>query len=98
MHYFYVKDYGMICKGEGDLPFSRDRYIYDKDRGWVYDEWAIVSDFLMGYDSCEDDPIYRCGNFEIMDRIEEISEKEAKKILKNNYKFKLGNNPRKWNP
>ena len=47
---------------------------------WEKDTTHLIGDCLIGYDTTEDD-FYAIGNMEIMDRIKEISEGEAKVII-----------------
>jgi len=94
MTYYYIEKYGLLARCR-DGSFENE--IYDADRGWVKDEWAIISDYLMGYDSSEEpDSPYRFGGGSVMD-IDEILADEAKEIMKD-YTFILGENPRRWNP
>ncbi len=73
--YYYVEDLRLLGKSEGDT------YYVFIDAEWVPDEWHYIMDRLIGYDPYEDDDSpYKIGNTEVMDEIEEISEKEAKHI------------------
>ena len=95
--YYYIEKFGMIARGEANTLLNK--YIFDRDKGWVEDDWSIVNDYLEGYDKSEDeDSAYGCGNTDITDQIEVIPEKKAKEIIKNGYKFRLGNDPKRWNP
>lgn len=96
MTYYYIQCHGLVAKGENS-PFM-PKYIYDKEKGWVLDEWSIVNDYLMGWDAGEDDLAWRGGHTEIMELIKEISYEQAKIILKDDYSFTLGDEPRRYNP
>ena len=95
--YYEIEKFGLIARGTQGALGSTE--IYDADNGWVSDEWAIISDYLMGYDTSEPPGSpYGIGNLSIMDEIEEISEEEALSKIKNGYGFRLGDNPRTWGP
>lgn len=97
MTYYYVEESGIIAKG--GTGFSSNKYIYDCDEGWVFDKWSIINDYLAGLDkSEEEDSPYRFGNSGIMDGISKISEHKAQIIIQNDYKFRLGDKPERWNP
>jgi len=94
MTYYYIEKYGMLARGENEFDYD----IYDAERGWISDEWSIISDYLIGFDSSEEpDSPYRIGSLSVMDEIKEIAEEQAEEIMKD-YEFLLGDNPRRWNP
>ena len=96
MAYFYIESTGMLAKGRpGELT---PKEILDAEKGWIKDEWSIVSDYLAGFDSSEEPGSpYRYGNGAIMRQIEKIDAKRAKEIM-SDYKFVIGDRPEKWNP
>ena len=70
-----------VGKRESDENYYHD-YLF-KNGEWVPDtEWAI-QDRLVGYDSTEPPGSpYGFGSMSIMDEIEEISEEEARRLIK----------------
>ena len=77
MQYYYVKDKKVFARGEGF-----DNYTYDNGE-WIEDTKCIVSDRLMGYDPSEGpDSTYAIGNMDIMDKLEEITEEEFLKRIR----------------
>lgn len=95
--YYEIEKFGMIGRGEKFSICNIE--IYDADKGWVRDDWSIISDYLMGYDPSEPPGSpYGIGSLSIMDEIEVIPEKEAQNKIKEGYNFRLGDNPRKWGP
>ncbi|MFM1524758.1 MULTISPECIES: hypothetical protein [Helcococcus] len=60
--------------------------LVDEAYEYINEDWIEISpnqinDRLMGYDPTEDS-FYSIGNLDIMDEIEEITEKEAKELMK----------------
>ena len=95
--YYEIQKYGLIARGEKFSFFNVQ--IYDADRGWVQDEWSIISDYLMGYDPSEPPGSpYGMGSLSIMDEIDVIPKEEALKKIEEGYNFRLGDDPRKWGP
>ena len=96
MTYYYIECIGLLAKKGAGI--SSPIAILDARRGWIDDEWSIVSDYLVGYDSSEDPGSpYRFGNGSVMSEIQEVDAKQAKLIMED-YHFVLGCRPEKWNP
>lgn len=75
--YYRIKDLNMIGKEEDYVP-----YLYKPGKGWIVDRDNILMDRIMGYDETEPSGShYKIGNSNMMDRVEQISEKEAEKII-----------------
>ncbi len=56
-------------------------YLY-KEKQWIPDDKCVILDHLLGYDPGEDpDSPYGIGCTDIMEEIEEITPKKAKKIM-----------------
>ncbi len=78
MRYYYIKDLSLFAKGEG----RNYNFIYQNGK-WLPDTKNYVSDRIMGYDPDEDeDSPYKIGNSSIMNEIEEITEEEFEKRIK----------------
>lgn len=77
--YYRINDLDLLGKEEDYVP-----YLYKPGKGWVVDNNNILMDRIMGYDKSEpDDSPYGIGNLSMMERVQEISQKEAEKIIKN---------------
>lgn len=73
--YYLIKDLNKVGKLENFIP-----YIYDN--GWIIDSKNILMDRIMGYDEYEpEDSPYKIGNTSMLDKVEVITEEEAKAIL-----------------
>ena len=96
MAYYYIESIGLLAKGRPGTTTPKE--ILDSEKGWIEDQWSIINDYLVGYDSSEEPGSpYRFGNGDIMRQISQIDLKKAKEI-KDNYAFVLGDQPHKWNP
>lgn len=77
--YYRINDLGLLGKEEDYVP-----YLYKPGKGWVVDNDNVLMDRVMGYDGSEpSDSPYKIGNTSTLDRVEEISQKEAEMIIKN---------------
>lgn len=77
VRYYYIKDLDILGKREDYIP-----YLYEKGKGWQMNNNNIVMDRLMGYDATEsEDSPYRFGSMDMLDRISEITEESAQKII-----------------
>lgn len=75
--YYRIKDLKMVGKEEDYVP-----YLYKPGKGWIVDHDNILMDRIMGYDEAElPGSPYKIGNNSMMDLVEQISEKEAEKII-----------------
>ena len=75
--YYRIKDLNMVGKEEDYVP-----YLYKSGKGWIVDHDNILMDRIMGYDESEaSGSHYKIGNDSMMDLVEQISEKEAEKII-----------------
>lgn len=76
-YYFKINDLNLIGKMEDYID-----YIYDKDKGWVIDNERLLSDRMIGYDASEEPGShYGIGNTDMLSRINEITEEEAKILI-----------------
>ena len=74
--YYYLNDIGMLGKKE-----NNEFYIYERNI-WQKDVSHMISDRLNGYDPSEpDDSPYKYGNSSVLFSIDEISRKEAYKMM-----------------
>ena len=72
--YYRIKDLNMVGKEEDYVP-----YLYKSGKGWIVDHDNILMD---RYDESEaSGSPYKIGNDSMMDLVEQISEKEAEKII-----------------
>ncbi|GLB30096.1 hypothetical protein LAD12857_20190 [Lacrimispora amygdalina] len=77
--YYHINDLDMLGKEEDYVP-----YLYKPGKGWVVDNDNILMDRIMGYDKSEpENSPYGIGNLSMMERVTEISQKEAENIIKN---------------
>ena len=77
--YYHINDLDMLGKEEDYVP-----YLYKPGKGWVVDNDNILMDRVMGYDKSElDNSPYGIGNLSMMERVTEINQKEAEKIINN---------------
>lgn len=77
--YYHIKDLDMLGKEDDYVP-----YLYKPEKGWVVDNENVLMDRVMGYDGLEpSNSPYKIGNTSVLDLVEEISEKEAEKLMKN---------------
>lgn len=77
--YYRINDLDMLGKEEDYVP-----YLYKPGKGWVVDNDNVLMDRVMGYDGSEpSDSPYKIGNTSTLDTVEEISQKEAEKIINN---------------
>lgn len=75
--YYRIKDLNMVGKEEDYVP-----YLYKSGKGWIVDHDNILMDRIMGFDESESSGSpYKIGNDSMMDLVEQISEKEAEKII-----------------
>lgn len=75
--YYRINDLNLLGKEEDFIP-----YLYKPEKGWTVDNDNILMDRLMGYDKSEsDNSPYGIGNLSMMERVEEITEEEANKIM-----------------
>ena len=75
--YYRIKDLNMVGKEEDYVP-----YLYKSGKGWIVDHDNILMDRIMGDDESEaSGSPYKIGNDSMMDLVEQISEKEAEKII-----------------
>lgn len=75
--YYRIKDLNMVGKEEDYVP-----YLYKPGKGWIVDRDNILMDRIMGYDETEHSKSpYKIGNSGMMNLVEQISEKEAEKII-----------------
>lgn len=68
--FFVIKDLNMVAKME-----EYQSYLF-KDGKWIVDEEHIVNDRFIGYE-----PNEGIGNTSMLEKIEEITEKEAMKLI-----------------
>ncbi len=81
MRYYYIDDIEAVAK--------RDRnnvhYLYDAREGWVEDKWSIVMDYIVGWETPDDElpgsPFKGFGHMDVMQHLREISEYEMKKRI-----------------
>jgi hypothetical protein len=71
MGYYFINDLNMVGKINNFVP-----YLYDREKGWIVDNDNILMDRMMGYDG------ERIGSNDMLFRIDEISEEEANKRIK----------------
>jgi len=77
--YYRINDLNMLGKEEDYVP-----YLYKPGKGWVVDNDNILMDRVMGFDESEpSNSPYKIGNTSVLDLVEEISQKEAEKIIAN---------------
>ncbi|WP_333648022.1 hypothetical protein [Lacrimispora sp.] len=77
--FYRIKDLGLLGKEEDYVP-----YLYKAGKGWVVDNDNILMDRIMGFDESEPAKSpYKTGNTSIIELVEEISQKEAEKIIAN---------------
>ena len=77
--YYRINDLDMLGKEEDYVP-----YLYKPGNGWVVDNDNILMDRVMGYDKSEpDNSPYGIGDLSMMERVTEINQKEAEKIINN---------------
>ena len=75
--YYRIKDLNMVGKEEDYVP-----YLYKSGKGWIVGHDNILMDRIMGYDESEGSGSpYKFGHDSLMDLVEQISEKEAEKII-----------------
>ena len=78
--YYKILDKDLIGRCEGWSQY----YIYDKIKGWVPDTNDILKNRIVGFDEFEEpDSPYRYFSSDMMFRIEEITEEEANRLIKN---------------
>lgn len=76
-YYFWINDLEHVGKLEQFVP-----YLYNKENGWVVDDKHILMDRLFGYDETEPkDSPYAIGCTDMLDRIDNITEEEAMKLI-----------------
>ena len=77
--YYFAEDVGMVGRRIGFISFE----FYDKNtKSWIPDDSCIFSDRLMGYDSSEPkDSPYKIGDTSELEKIREITEEEAIKLI-----------------
>uniref|UniRef100_UPI0006D0954F hypothetical protein n=1 Tax=Clostridium sp. NkU-1 TaxID=1095009 RepID=UPI0006D0954F len=77
--YYRIKDLNLLGKEEDYVP-----YLYKPGKGWAVDNDSILMDRVMGFDDSEPtNSPYKMGNSDILNLVEEISQKEADKIIAN---------------
>ncbi len=75
--YYRINDLDLLGKEEDFIP-----YLYKPEKGWTVDNDNILMDRIMGYDNSEpDNSPYGIGNLSMMERVEEITEEEANRIM-----------------
>ncbi len=72
-NYFKILDKDLIGRQDGMF----DCHIFHPGEGWKKDTDNVLMDRIVGYD---EDGI---GNSDMMSRLEEITEEEANKLIKN---------------
>jgi hypothetical protein len=78
MIYYYVNDKKLVGRREDRYSFP---YLYT-DGVWKPDKEHIIDDRLIGFDESEPpDSSYRIGCSDMLERIEEITEVEAMKLI-----------------
>jgi len=70
--YYKILDKNLI--GRQDSMF--ECFIHDVEKGWKPDEDHILMDRIIGYDG------EAIGSTDMLDRVEEITEEEAMKLIK----------------
>lgn len=77
--FYRIKDLDLLGKEDDYVP-----YLYKPGKGWVVDNDNVLMDRVMGFDESEPAKSpYKIGNTSIVDLVEEISQKEAEKIIAN---------------
>jgi len=74
VQYYYLNDIKRVGKIEKYVP-----YLYDKEKGWVYDNENLLMDRIMGYDG----EFIGCSS--MLFAIDEITEEQAKEIIEKLY-------------
>lgn len=68
--YYKILDLNILAKIQDFMP-----YLYDKRDGWKIDNDNILMDRVMGYEESS------IGNTDMLDKIIEITEDEAEKLI-----------------
>lgn len=72
LQHYYINDLKLVGKIESHIP-----YLYDKEKGWNVDHQNILKDRLIGYDG------ESIGNSSMIFKVDEITQDEAEKMIKN---------------
>lgn len=77
--YYLIRD-RIVARRESNGDSVRDRIFVDGE--WVDDPGHKIMDHLMGFDPSEPEGSpYRFGNTDVLMEMDEISEKDAKRII-----------------